>query len=177
MVRLFIAVEPSKEIQTKIAETGITLQGAGRLTFAKPEQMHITMKFLGEVPENKITKIEEAMKKISGRQYRMTASHVSSFGRPPRVIKAEVSDEKESERLAEQLETLLYEIGFPREDKKFSPHITIARVKEYSPALDSKIKAVHETEFGSCTISEIVLKKSILTPSGPIYNTIFAVKL
>ncbi|MDO5844147.1 MAG: RNA 2',3'-cyclic phosphodiesterase [Methanocorpusculum sp.] len=177
MVRLFIAVEPSNEIQTKIAEAGETLKGAGRLSFAKTEQMHITLKFLGEVEENKIPKIEEALKQISGKPYRLTASKVSSFGRPPRVIKAEVNDGGESAKLAEQLEPLLANAGFPREDKKFSPHITIARVKEYSPSLEEKISSLHDSEFGSCTINEIALKKSILTPSGAIYDTIYSVKL
>lgn len=177
MVRLFIAAEPSKEIRQNIYECSKTLAGADKLTFSKEEQLHITLKFLGEVPENKIPQIKEAMKKISSAPYTIKVSKTGTFGKPPRVIKAEVKDENSSENIARQLDELLSKIGFARENKKFSPHITIARVKEYSPSLAQKIKAISEEEFGSCTVSSILLKKSILTPQGPIYSTIFEVRL
>ena len=79
--------------------------------------------------------------------------------------------------LAADVESRMAKLGFSREEKPFSPHITIARVKEYSPALLPKIAGVKGLDFGECEISAVLLKKSVLTPSGPIYSTIHRVDL
>ena len=177
MVRAFIAVEPSAEIRNEISAAGQELRGAGRLSFVSPNLMHITLKFLGEVPESQIPKITASLDGISASPYILQASGISTFGRPPRVIKAEVHDSGATAALALDVESRMAKLGFAREEKPFSPHITIARVKEYSPALLPKINGIKERNFGECEISAILLKKSVLTPSGPIYSTIHRVNL
>lgn len=173
MVRVFIAVEPSAEIRYAVSAQGQALRGAGRLSFVSPNLMHITLKFLGEIPESQIPKITGALDLLSASPYQLNVSGVSTFGRPPRVIKAEVHDGGKTAALAADVELRLAKLGFAREEKTFSPHITIARVKEYSPALQPKIAAVKEHDFGTCEISSVLLKKSVLTPSGPIYSTLY----
>ena len=177
MVRAFIAVEPSAEIRNEISVAGQNLRGAGRLSFVSPNLMHITLKFLGEVPESQIQKIAASLDDISAAPYTLHASGISTFGRPPRVIKAEVHDGGATASLAADVESRMAKLGFKREEKPFSPHITIARVKEYSPALQPKIAAIKERDFGTCEIAAVLLKKSVLTPSGPIYTTIHRVEL
>ena len=177
MVRVFIAVEPSAEIRNEISAAGQNLRGAGRLSFVSPNLMHITLKFLGEVPESQIQKIAASLDDISAAPYTLHASGISTFGRPPRVIKAEVHDGGATASLASDVESRMAKLGFKREEKPFSPHITIARVKEYSPALQPKIAAIKERDFGTCYIAAVLLKKSVLTPSGPIYTTIHRVEL
>ena len=177
MVRAFIAVEPSAEIRNEISAAGQELRGAGRLSFVSPNLMHITLKFLGEVPDLQIPKITASLDGISAKPYTLQASGISTFGRPPRVIKAEVDDSGATAALSADVEYRMAKLGFAREEKPFSPHITIARVKEYSPALLPKINGIKERNFGECEISAILLKKSVLTPSGPIYSTIHRVNL
>ncbi|HJJ85273.1 MAG TPA: RNA 2',3'-cyclic phosphodiesterase [Methanocorpusculum sp.] len=177
MVRAFIAVEPSAEIRNEISAAGQELRGAGRLSFVSPNLMHITLKFLGEVPESQIPKITASLDGISASPYTLQASGISTFGRPPRVIKAEIHDSGATAALSADVESRMAKLGFAREEKPFSPHITIARVKEYSPALLPKINGIKERNFGECEISAILLKKSVLTPSGPIYSTIHRVNL
>jgi len=177
MVRAFIAVEPSAEIRNEISAAGQNLRGAGRLSFVSPNLMHITLKFLGEVPESQIQKIAASLDDISAAPYTLHASGISTFGRPPRVIKAEVHDGGATASLAADVESRMEKLGFKREEKPFSPHITIARVKEYSPALQPKIATIKERDFGTCDIAAVLLKKSVLTPSGPIYTTIHRVEL
>lgn len=177
MVRAFIAVEPSAEIRNEIASAGAGLRGAGRLSFVSSDLMHITLKFLGEVPESQIPKITAALDSISASPYSLQAAGISTFGRPPRVIKAEIHDSGKTAALASDVETRMAKLGFSREEKPFSPHITIARVKEYSPALLPRIAGIKERNFGECSISAILLKKSVLTPSGPIYSTLHRVNL
>ena len=177
MVRAFIAVEPSAEIRNEISAAGQNLRGAGRLSFVSPNLMHITLKFLGEVPESQIQKIAASLDDISATPYTLHSLGISTFGRPPRVIKAEVHDGGATASLAADVESRMAKLGFKREEKPFSPHITIARVKEYSPALQPKIAVIKERDFGTCEIAAVLLKKSVLTPSGPIYTTIHRVEL
>ena len=177
MVRAFIAVEPSAEIRNAVSAAGQALRGAGRLSFVSLNLMHITLKFLGEVSESQIPKITGALDALSASAYQLNVSGISTFGRPPRVIKAEVHDGGATASLAADVELRLAMLGFSREEKPFSPHITIARVKEYSPALQPKIAAIKERDFGTCEIAAVLLKKSVLTPSGPIYSTLHRVSL
>ncbi|HJJ39396.1 MAG TPA: RNA 2',3'-cyclic phosphodiesterase [Methanocorpusculum sp.] len=179
MVRVFIAVEPSAEIRRCIAEAGAALIGAGRLSLVSADLMHITLKFLGEVPESSLAKIQTALSGIGSVQpgYTLTASKVSTFGRPVRVIKAEVHDGGASANLAAEIDRRLSLLGFSRDDKPFSPHITIARVKEASPLLGQKTAELKDCEFGSCEIHELLIKKSVLTSKGPIYSTIHRIVL
>lgn len=179
MIRVFIAVEPSAEIRKNIAAAGTSLTGAGRLSFVSADLMHITLKFLGEISESSLPKIHSALADIGKVQspYTLTASKVSTFGRPARVVKAEVHDGGASANLAAEIDKRLSRLGFPREEKSFSPHITIARVKESSPLLAQKTAALKDSEFGSCDIHELLIKKSVLTPKGPIYSTIYRIEL
>lgn len=176
MVRVFIAVEPAKEIRERLEVAGMSLRGStARLTLPTADQMHITLKFLGEIPEMKIPKIAGALEKVRGAPFQLQAARVSTFGR--RVIKAEVTDQSCCADIAKQIDGLLLPLGFPKEARPFSPHITLARIKEYAPDLQEKTDALCDAEFGTCMIEEILLKQSTLTPRGSIYTTLARVKL
>ncbi len=177
MVRVFIAVEPAAAVRQSIADAGKSLEGTARLNLVPPELMHITLKFLGDVSPGSIVKIESALDTIHASPIPLTVTRVSTFGRPPRVIKAEISDGGALARLAGQVDSLLIPLGFHPDEKPFSPHITIARIKESSPALSAALRPLQEHEFGSCIINSLVLKKSVLTPAGPIYTTLHRVSL
>ena len=77
MVRAFIAVEPSAEIRNAVSAAGQELRGAGRLSFVSPNLMHITLKFLGEVPESQIPKITGALDALSASAYQLNVSGIS----------------------------------------------------------------------------------------------------
>ncbi|RBQ24786.1 MAG: RNA 2',3'-cyclic phosphodiesterase [Methanocorpusculum sp. MCE] len=176
MARVFIAVEPAKEIRDRLEMVGMSLRGSGaRLTLPKSDQMHITLKFLGEIPETKIPKIAGALEKVKSAPFQLQAARVSKFGRL--VIKAEVTDQGCCADIARQIDEYLLPLGFPKEARPFSPHITLARIKEYAPDLQEKTDALSNAEFGTCMIEEILLKQSTLTPRGSIYTTLARVKL
>ncbi|HJJ99335.1 MAG TPA: RNA 2',3'-cyclic phosphodiesterase [Methanocorpusculum sp.] len=172
-------MEPSSEIKTTLAAVGRSLQGTpARVAAVQAPLMHITLRFLGEVSESQIPQITASLQNIRASPYQITISGIGAFGRPPRVIKAEITDGGATADLARQIDALLLPLGIAEDPKQFSPHLTIARVREYSPALHPKIAALkNRPPFGTCTIGEVVLKKSTLTPSGPIYETIAGVKL
>ncbi len=176
MVRVFIAVEPVRKIRERLEQSGMSLRESNaRLTLPTADQMHITLKFLGEVPVSSIPKIITTLEKVKGAPFLLTAARVSTFGQ--RVIKAEVTDQGSCAALAKQIDGFLLPLGFPKETRPLSPHITLARIKEYAPDLAGKTDILRETEFGTCMIEEILLKQSILISKGSIYTTLSRVKL
>lgn len=178
MVRIFIAVELPEEIRNAIANVQQNFSGVGRFSFVSPNMMHITLKFIGEVSDASVGVISRKIDELNTMPYSISVSKVSTFGNPPRVIKAEVHDNNVSAQLASALDSIVKPLGIPAETRTFSPHITIARVKEGSSSMISKmVDTVKDRTFGTAEITEIVIKKSVLTPSGPLYTTLHRKKL
>ena len=148
---------------------------------AKPVElhnMHFTVQFLGEVSEEMIRKISDALNSIEFSAFSITFSGIGAFPKPnsPRVIWVGVNDGiNELEKLAETIRSKLSDIGFSP-DKKFKPHVTIFRVKNKIESLTSKLEKFSSYSFGKQEVSEIKLKKSELTPNGPIYTDLLVVK-
>ena len=74
-----------------------------------------------------------------------------------------------------QVEEALVPLGFTRETRRFTPHATVARVKSPDSSLFAAINQLDNREYGSCTISGLKLKKSTLTPQGPVYEDLLEV--
>jgi RNA 2',3'-cyclic 3'-phosphodiesterase len=144
-----------------------------KATPVNKQNMHFTLLFLGEITDDMAVNVKKALATISFNPIEANFTHLGSFPNPrsPRVIWVGI-DERASKKLVElasQVEERLAPLGF-KADKPFKPHLTIFRIKQkvddVSEILD-KFKAV---ELGKDTISELKFKKSILTPSGPIYS-------
>jgi 2'-5' RNA ligase len=177
MVRLFVAVDLPEEIREKIRECQAELKtGKERVTLVNPDQIHLTLKFIGEVDEPTVEKIKEALKKIRFNSYDLEVGNIqANSSRRPRVIWCSIRDSGESAELHRQVEEVLEPLGIPREERAFTSHATVARVKSYHPDLDDALKQLKGREFGSCKVERIILKKSTLTPSGPIYEDLMEV--
>ena len=140
--------------------------------------MHFTVQFLGEVSEEMIRKISDALNSIEFSAFSKTFAGIGAFPKlnSPRVIWVGVNDGiNELEKLAETIRSKLSDIGFSP-DKKFKPHVTIFRVKNKIKGLADKLEKYSSYSFGKQEISEIKLKKSELTPNGPIYTDLLVVK-
>ena len=148
---------------------------------AKPVElhnMHFTVQFLGEVSEEMVRKISDALNSIEFSTFSVTFASIGAFPKPnsPRVIWVGINDGvNELEKLAETIRSTLSDVGFSP-DKKFKPHVTIFRVKNRIEDLPSKLEKFSSYYFGKQEISEIKLKKSELTPNGPIYTDLLVVK-
>ena len=178
MVRVFFAVEPAAEIREAVAAAGAQLKASSaRLGLVDASLMHITLKFLGEVPESGIPQLSAVLQNLHSAPYELTVRHVDAFGRPPRVIKADIRDGGASAALAGRIDALTAPLGIPGDTKPFSPHITIARVREYAPDLHPILAELRSREFGTCMIDTVQLKKSTLTSRGPIYETLTEARL
>jgi len=176
-MRAFVAIEVNnKDVLNAIhkIQTELNIK-------AKPVElhnMHFTVQFLGEVSEEMVGKISDALNSIEFSAFPISFASIGVFPNPnsPRVIWIGTNDGvNELEKLAETIRTKLSHLGFSP-DKKFKPHVTIFRIKNKIGGISSKLEKFSSYYFGKQTVSEIKLKKSELTPNGPIYTDLLVVK-
>ena len=159
------------EAQVDIAKTGADLK------LVEPKNIHITVRFLGNISPGMVNKIYGAMENVSFKPFQVEIKGLGAFPnlRFPRVVWAGIRKGAEELRnIFEQLEPQLRKLGFQPDPKGFSPHITIARVKtgRNKAELARTLKELAEKEFGVMIAKCLRLKKSTLTPRGPIYTTL-----
>lgn len=152
--------------------------------WARPATMHLTLKFLGYVEEDLIPGIIERMNSASRGcgPFRMKLSGIGAFPNPrnPRIIWIGVREESGTlKRLAAGLEKLLNGIGIEPEDRTFSPHLTLGRVKERGDGriFDGVLAMFKDRDAGEVQVDGISLMRSDLTPQGPIYSRLHFVAL
>ncbi len=173
-MRLFIAIELPDEIRKALSDLQKEL---GPVTdtarWVKPESIHITLKFIGEVAEPKIEEIDLAAGAVSWKPITVTVKNVGFFpgNLSPRVFWAGM-EAPSMEGLAEALDTRLERIGVEKEQRAFRGHITLARSRE--SRIDSALvtaAARYEThEFGSFIADRFFLIQSTLRPEGAVYK-------
>ncbi len=181
-MRGFVAIEAGSAVSGRFAELVRELKkeiGANRATY--PGEFHMTLKFLGEFDEalllEKIkTSLAAACSGVN--PFSLAARGVGCFPSPksPRVVFASVEDDDRLAELSARVECEMEKLGFARESRKFSGHITLARLKE--PAkLAGFLEKYGNFYFGAMDIKRVKLKKSTLTPSGPVYEDVCSVEL
>jgi len=177
MVRAFIALELSPEIQQNLKEAQDVLRTSrAHLTFVDPAIIHITVKFLGDVDEKQLQSLIEALKGIPFAPFHVSATTVTvNNPRRPHTVWCSIVDAGKGNRLLLLIEDALEPLGFARETRSFTPHATIARVKSPDPSLFTVLGSLRSRTFGNCTITGLKLKKSTLTPRGPVYEDLLEV--
>jgi 2'-5' RNA ligase len=185
LIRSFLAIELPKSILKKIDE----VQGDLRSTHAdvrwvNPEKIHLTIKFFGSVEESRIDSIfksiEEPIRDTSPFSIKVRGIGAFPNLRNPRVIWMGLADGREVLiSLQKQIEAQLEKIGFEPEDRPFEPHLTLGRMKSSrgKEELVGRMEKHKEEEFGDLKVERVVLFKSDLRPSGPIYTPLGDVKL
>jgi len=179
MIRSFIAFDINNEsVLRRFSEVQGTLLNTGAdLTLIKPQNIHITMRFLGNISPSIIDSIHEEIEKISFTSFDVEIKGLGAFPslRYARVIWAGIRrGANELANVFNQLEPHLRGLGFRPDPKGFSPHLTIARVKtgRNKGELVRCVQDLADYEFGVVRADCLRLKKSVLTPKGPIYSTL-----
>jgi 2'-5' RNA ligase len=188
-MRTFIAIELPQEIKNRLAQLQTLLKKSGAdVKWVKPDNIHLTLKFLGEISEETLPKIIKIIESatLGKKQFEISLSSLGTFpeGKTPRVIWIGVNKgDQEIKNIAETLEeNILAGLDIPKENRPFSSHITIGRVKS-NLNMGRLTKDLKEFEgyFGKETIefktSGITLFKSSLGPSGPSYEPLKVVNL
>ncbi len=178
-VRAFLAFDiESVEVKEKLCEAQRRLAQTGAdLKLVEVENIHITVRFLGDVAVGVVDKVFEHMKKIQFKPFSVQISGLGVFPNLnfPRVIWAGITSGSIQLRdIFMQLESRLRDLGFAGDPKGFSPHLTIARVRSArnKSQLSDFVSENGSYEFGSVKAACLRLKRSELTPRGPIYSTL-----
>lgn len=187
-MRTFIAIDLPAEIKSALGRTQAKLKESGAdVKWVKPENIHLTLKFLGERDEKKVQAIASLLEDALKDKKSIQAS-ISSFGgfpkiESPRVIWAGIEKgDIEIKQIAAVLEEAIAKAGIPKEDRAFSSHITIGRTRS-SLNKDRLIQGLTKCAEGlknknlEFNITKITLFKSTLTPAGPIYEAIKEINL
>jgi len=179
-MRCFIAIELSEELKQKIAELISEFKREDLLVgnFVKPEQAHITLKFLGEVSEKKVEQVKAELKKFSesANCFELTFSGFGLFGQRVLWIGGE---NQIISKLASSLDADLSKLGFEKDARPFQVHLTIARIKKIKnrKGLQEILNKYKGKEFGKIFVFELVLFKSKLKRGGPEYFVLERYKL
>lgn len=182
-IRCFIAFDiEDAAILDKILEVQNLLASEFRgLKIVRPENIHITLRFLGEIPPVMVDSVINMIDRIYFEPFKVKISGVGAFPNPrrPSVIWAGIDEGvQELKQIFRQMESGLKELGFKPEPRGFSPHLTIARVRHgfNRRMLTPKLLELSNIEFGEFQAESLRLKKSVLAPKGPVYSTLHEVK-
>jgi RNA 2',3'-cyclic 3'-phosphodiesterase len=175
-MRMFISIGITEDVRRACMDMISRLMGSGAdLRTIDPDNLHMTLKFLGEVREDGVKDISERIRKVAFAEppFTLGISMLGYFGstRFPRTVWAGVSDGRD--RLISISKALNNELSHIRnEEKEPRPHLTLARVKTVRNAekLVDTIRSNRNVKFGEVYVKEILLMRSQLTPTGPIYS-------
>ena len=180
--RGFIAIEVPVTDQIIRFQENIEKTSA-QVKLVEPENIHITLKFLGDTPINQIEEIESIIKNAiaSTKKHTIKLEGTGVFPNEHyiKVIWIGIKDTDSIAQIAHSINTQCSTIGFKKDKRGFSAHLTIGRMKSAKgkEQIIDILKTYKDTLFAELIVNEIHLKKSTLTPKGPIYETLSTIPL
>lgn len=174
-MRLFLAVELPAPLRQSLARLRVSLDPDGsRARWVRPESLHLTLAFLGEVDSERVESIQHALTAIRSEQIHIVVQGVGFFPniRSPRVLWVGIVSEG-LQAVVVGIRQRLVEIGFPREARAFLPHLTLARAGRKGTIGRTLVEAairLSETEFGSFSANRVCLFRSHLQKSGAVHE-------
>ena len=186
-LRLFVAIELPGEVREALSRLQHELQrhGLEKLRWVRPEGIHLTLKFLGATPVEKVPAIENVLAvTLDGAEaHQLALGKLGTFGGSrPRVLWVDLTGHVDAiRRLQERVESAMNGLGFEREARGWSPHVTLARIRpemarEAAGAIPRAMSDV-ETPPGVISVRDVSLMRSTLRPSGAVYERIAAFPL
>jgi RNA 2',3'-cyclic 3'-phosphodiesterase len=193
-MRIFVGIDLESEIRTTIARFLDGVRGfAPEVRWVHPESLHITLKFIGEQKPERVEAIQERLRNVEGAAVEIRFAGYGCFptAKAPRVFWIGIQSGPALATLAANIDTAVAELGIPREDRPFSPHLTLARTGSGSPrwrkgespsstfaVLDKRLAAMSALDFGTMTAREFYLYQSQLARGGAKYTKLqrFALK-
>jgi len=189
-MRIFIGIDLDPDVRARIARFLDGVQGfAPDARWVRPESLHITLKFIGEQPPERVEAISERLRRVEGGAFDIRSRGYGFFptAKAPRVFWIGIEAGPQLTEMAEKIDMAVADLGIPREDRPYSPHLTLARAgagrSSGSPkwrkgdgpntafaALEKRLAAMGELDFGRMTAHEFILYQSQLSPGGSKYT-------
>jgi 2'-5' RNA ligase len=184
VIRAFIAIEIHHAVIQRIfAATDELRQRISGIRWNSPNNCHLTLKFLGDIDEQQIEPIGQVLQRDLSLfpRFAINAKGLGVFpdAKRPRVLWVGIEG-KPLAALAEKVEKALASVGFAEEKRKFTPHLTIGRWRQFRRSdndLTDALAQWQERNFSGSTVHEVVLFQSILSPTGAEYRRLKAVPL
>jgi len=180
-MRVFIAIDIDEKIRAALGDLQQQLQSKvdikkGDVKWVNPENIHLTLKFLGEIKDEKVVEVCDIVKEVAGRHksFELDIQTVGHFGgRSARVLWVGAGEGKDNLLgLQKDLEQQLALAGWPEEKREFSSHLTLCRVR--NPRAGVKLAAISDDyrdfKLGIISADSVSVYQSQLTPTGPIYT-------
>ena len=189
-MRIFIGIDLDPEVRARISRFIEGVQGfAPDARWMRPESLHITLKFIGEQTPEQVEAITDRLRRVEGSAFEIRSAGYGFFptAKAPRVFWIGIQAGPQLAELAENIDMATAELGIPREDRPYSPHLTLARAgagrRSGSPkwrkgdssnsvfaVLEKRLAAMGEIEFGTMTAGQFILYQSQLSPGGSKYT-------
>ncbi|ARS89609.1 RNA 2',3'-cyclic phosphodiesterase [Natrarchaeobaculum aegyptiacum] len=184
-MRLFVSVDLPDDLAEPVADLQSEFSEASGLNFTDPEQAHVTLKFLGEVDEDRVPdlerELEAAVSDADVDSFRVRYGGLGVFWSLEYISVVWLGVEEggaELTRLHEAIESRTTAMGFDAEDHDFTPHVTLARMEHAGgKELVQKLVTEREPTVGETTVESVRLTESTLTDEGPVYSTVAAFSL
>jgi 2'-5' RNA ligase len=187
-LRTFIAIEIPAEIKKAILQQSADLRRAvGRsVRWVALENIHLTLKFLGEISPANVEMLTQTLiaeaSQHTGFEIKVTTLGAFPNPRRPRIIWAGLDAPETLSRLQHGMDAVTARLGYPSEDKPFSPHLTIGRVRDQVSSdemqtLRTALESAKIGTLGTFTVKDVQLFKSDLQPGGSIYTRLFTTPL
>ena len=174
-MRCFIAIDLSDEVKEELTRMQKEMHSEkAKLKFVEPQNLHLTLKFLGEISDVEVNKIKKALKDVRFEKFSAKLNSVGVFPSPNyiRVVWIGLQPAEIVKELHNKIDSALTEVGI-KKDASFESHITLARVK-FIKDKETFIKKLQEIKVKplSFEVKSFLLKKSTLTREGPIYEDV-----
>jgi RNA 2',3'-cyclic 3'-phosphodiesterase len=174
-MRLFTGIELPDEVRERLERLLMHLRAAAHLKWSPVYNLHVTLKFIGEFPEEKLPQLEAALRSIGPRApIPAEVKGLGWFPNPhhPKVFWVAVHAGEELARLAHDIDIALEPLGVAQDSRPFTAHLTLARIKEPVPlqALRSLIAQLESVEFGPFPVDRFFLYRSQPGSAGSIYT-------
>ena len=185
MIRAFIAMHLPEALRREIASLQANLRSsAADVRWVEPENMHLTLKFLGSVEEGDLVLLEEALHAAVRpfAPFFFQLEGIGTFPRTaqPRVVWLAVSQGKDQlVEIAQAVEQACVEVGLPAQERSFSPHLTLGRIRS-NKGLDPllrRLKSVQIQRLPLAQVKSLTLFQSTLSPDGPTYTPLAEIPL
>jgi len=185
IMRSFIAIEIPDKIKKELIEAQSRLKSSGvEGSWPRPEGIHLTLKFLGDVLQTMIPEIMDGIRQSAAgiAPFRLDVGGIGAFPGPKNARVAWIGlagDTETLKRLQVAIEDAMARLGMEREERAFTPHLTLGRIK-YIRSRDRWLKALEEMrdiKLPGFDVTSISLMKSELKPSGAVYTELGRVEL
>jgi 2'-5' RNA ligase len=180
-MRLFVAVLLPDAVRRALAAAVDRLRPlAPGVAWVASENLHVTLKFLGEVDDGRVTQVREALARAvpAGAPFDVRVRAMGAFpgAARARVLWAGIADAGPLAALADRVDTALGTAGFPRDERPFAAHVTLGRVREprRDAALAAALAEAATVDFGLVRVDQVVLVRSQLSPRGARHSPVGA---